>query len=176
MFMNFIQLAQTRFSVRNYKSQSIEEEKLKQVLEACRIAPSAANFQPWHFIVINQKEKLEEIYSTYHGKWIKSAPVIIVACSDHSKSWKRGSDGKDSADIDIAIAIDHLTLMATQLKLGTCWVCNFNAELCVEIFKLPRQIEPIALIPIGYPADVPKTKSRKALDEIVHYNKFKTRR
>lgn len=170
--MNFTLLAQSRFSVRKYKSTPIEKEKLIKVLDAARIAPSAVNFQPWHFIVVNDIEKLNQLYTIYNREWIKEAPMVIVACSDHSQSWKRSVDGKDSADIDLAIAVDHMTLMATELGLGTCWVCNFDASKCSTILKLPENIEPVVLIPLGYPDVIPANKKRKTLSEIAHLNTF----
>jgi nitroreductase len=97
-------------------------------------------------------------------------------CGDHSTSWKRGSDSKDHADIDVAIAIDHLTLQATSLGLATCWVCNFKTEIIKEYFYLPEYIEPIALIPVGYPndtADLNRFDSkRKGLKEVVGWEKY----
>lgn len=170
--MNFLSLAHSRFSVRKYKSLRVEDEKLIQILKAAQIAPSAVNFQPWHFIVIREKEKLIQLHSAYKRDWIKEAPVIIVACADHSQSWKRSADGKDSADIDIAIAVDHMTLMAAELGLGTCWVCNFDVHKCIETLNLPHYIEPIVIVPLGYPADEMPPKKRKPFSEIVHSNTF----
>lgn len=170
--MDFLQLSKSRFSLRNYKSNPVEEEKLLKVLEAGQLAPSAANFQPWHFIVVDDKTTLEKIYSVYNRDWIKQAPLIIVACSDHSQSWKRAADSKDSADIDISIAVDHMTLMATELGLGTCWVCNFDVKKCSEILGLPEHIEPTVILPLGYPDTEIPIKKRKPLSEIVHRNKF----
>ncbi|MCY1723239.1 nitroreductase family protein [Prolixibacteraceae bacterium Z1-6] len=170
--MDFFQLAKSRFSVRKYKTTPVEDDKLLKVLEAGQVAPSAVNFQPWHFIVVTETETLEKIHQTYQRDWIKKAPVIIVAGADHSQSWKRSSDGKDSADIDIAIAVDHMTLMATELGLGTCWVCNFSVKKCSEVLKLPSHIEPCVLIPLGYPDIENAPKKRKSLSEFVHLNTF----
>lgn len=171
--MDVKNVIERRFSVRKFKNIAIEEEKLPQILEAARLAPSAVNFQPWHFIVVQQPENIEKIYEVYPREWIKSAPVVIIACSDPTRSWKRGSDGKDYADIDIAIAVDHIILQATELGLGTCWVCNFNPAKCAELFNIPKQLEPAVLIPLGYPDIAPPLKKRKTLDEIVHWEKFK---
>ena len=170
--MTIKQLIESRFSVRKYKSRKIENDKLLQVLEAARLAPSAVNFQPWHFIVIQNPENLKKIHEVYNRAWIKTAPVIILVCADHSQSWKRASDGKDSADIDIAIAVDHMTLQAAEIELGTCWVCNFDAERCKELFQLPEQIDPLVILPVGYPDLTPADKKRKKLEEIVHWEHF----
>jgi nitroreductase len=171
----FIELAKKRYSSRKYLNKPVEDEKLIEVLEAARISPSAANFQPWHFIVIRAKENLKAIHTVYHREWFKEAPVVIVACGDHHVAWKR-ADGKDHTDIDISIAVDHMTLAATYLGLSTCWICNFDAKKCCEILKLPENIEPIALIPLAYPADSTDTSrhstKRKKIEEIVHWEKF----
>ncbi len=173
--MSFLELARSRYSVRKYKNVSVEEEKLKEILEAGRTAPSAVNYQPWQFLVYRDEEMRKQIASTYKANWILQAPVIIVVCGDHSTSWKR-SDGKDHCDIDAAIAVDHMTLTAADLGLGTCWVCAFDAHKCSEIIGLPDHIEPIALLPLGYPADEVDVNrhdsKRKALNEIVLWDKF----
>jgi nitroreductase len=172
--MDFIQLARSRYSCRKYKQQSVEDDKLNYVLEAGRVAPSAANHQPLFFVVVKD-ENIENLRPCYSREWLRSAPMCIVICSDHSKSWKR-ADGKDSADIDAAIATDHITLAATSIGLATCWVCNFNKQKLTEILNLPDHVEPVVLLPLGYPDDAPATERhatmRKSLDEIVVREKF----
>jgi nitroreductase len=170
--MRLNQLISERFSVRNYKKKPVEREKLLLVLEAARQAPSAVNYQPWHFIVVEKPENLDKIKMVYSREWISTAPVVIIACSDRTQSWKRKTDGKDSADIDISIAVDHMTLQATELELGTCWVCNFDAKLCSELFQIPDHIEPVVLLPLGYPDTEMPVKKRKQLEEIVHWEVF----
>lgn len=170
--MNFEEIVEKRFSVRKFKDQIVEKDKLLKVLNAARMAPSAVNYQPWHFIVVTEKEILNQLYSVYKRNWIQEAPLVIVACADHSTSWKRSFDGKDFADVDVAIAVEHMTLMATNLGLGTCWVCSFDAAECARILRLPSSIEPIALLPLGYPDISVPEKKRKALSEIVHLNEF----
>lgn len=171
--MNFIELATKRSSVRNYQSIAVEKEKMLYVLEAARIAPSAANFQPWLFIVITEPEILKLIQTVYHRAWLTTAPAVIVALGDHETGWRRVRDGKDFTDIDVAIAVDHLTLAAAEVGLGTCWICNFDPEKCCAILNLPENLEPIALISIGYPVEVSKmVKKRKDIDKVVHWNKL----
>lgn len=173
--MSFLELARKRYSVRSYKDVPIEREKLMYVLEAGRIAPSAVNRQPRYFIVVQEKELKNKIVSTYGKDWISEAPVIIAVCGDHSTSWHR-ADGKDHSDIDVAIAIDHMTLAAADLGLGTCWVCSFDTKKCHSYLNLPEHLEVIALLPIGYPtgeADVTRHESkRKKIDEIVYWDGF----
>lgn len=173
--MSFLELAKRRYSVRKYKNEMVEEEKIKQVLEAGRVAPSAVNFQPVQFIVLQEEEIRQKVASTYGKQWIQEAPVLIVVCGDHQVSWRR-RDGKDHCDIDAAIAIDHMTLAAADLGLETCWVCAFNAWECSKILGLPSNLEPIALLPLGYPADEVDINrhdtKRKKLEEIVHWNGY----
>ena len=161
-----------RYSVRNFREQLVPRSEIEKVLEWTSMAPSAVNFQPWHFIVIQEKNRLEAIWNVYHRAWIQSAPVIIVACVNHQESWKRGSDGHDFGEVDVAIAIDHLTLAATSLGLGTCWVCNFDVPGCKKMLNLPDHLEPLALIPLGYPASSMPAKKRKPLNEIVSWEEF----
>ena len=165
--MNFLDLVKKRYSVRAYEKREIEREKMDYIMECVRLAPSAVNFQPWRFIEITEGEMLEALKSTYKREWIQSAPCIIVACANHEESWHRKMDNKDHADIDVAIAVEHLCLAAAEQGLGTCWVCNFDAELCRKVMSLPEYMEPVALIPIGYPveSDIPE-KKRKDVKEI----------
>ena len=173
--MAFIDLAKNRFSSRKFLDKPVEKEMLLKVLEAGRVAPSAMNKQPWHFVVITKEESLSEICECYDRDWLKAAKAIIVICGDHSQAWRR-ADGKIHTDVDTSIAIDHMTLAATDLGLATCWICKFDVMKCVKALGLPDGVEPIALLPIGYPAVEPKENRheqlRKSLDEIVHWEKF----
>lgn len=171
--MDLRTIIENRYSVRSYQQREVEKEKLIKILEAGQLAPSAVNNQPWHFIVVREPENHANFSEIYHRDWFKEAPVYIIVCGDHSAAWKRKEDGKDHTDVDAAIAIDHMTLQATELGLGTCWICNFYVEKCREFFQLPEQIEPIAILSLGYPGDdkLP-VKKRKTLDEIVHWEKF----
>lgn len=170
--MNFLELAKNRFSVRKYKAKPVPEEALLYVLEAGRIAPSAVNYQPWHFLVIKEKVNLEKLHALYHREWFREAPVVIIVLADHSQSWKR-SEGKDHADIDVAIAADHMTLAATDRELGTCWVCNFDKQKTIDALNLPKHLEPIVFLPLGYPdqeTDINRhEEKRKPFDEVVSW-------
>ena len=166
--MSFKSLSLLRYSVRTYKKElSVEDVKLKYILECVRLAPSAVNYQPWKFLVLKSEEARQKVYPCYDRPWFREAPVIIVCCADHAQSWKRRSDGKDHADVDVAIATEHLCLAAAEQGLGTCWVCNFDAEGIRKAFSLPDNLEPVALVPLGYPAnEAAPEKTRKSLDEI----------
>ncbi len=172
---NLLDLAKLRYSVRNFMDRPVEEEKLQYILECGRIAPSAANCQPWHIIVIRDLEMRKKLCTTYNRSWLIQAPVILIICGDHHIGWKR-NDGKDHTDIDAAIIVDHMTLAATEQGLGTCWICNFDARQCSEMLHLPANIEPIVYLPIGYPGKEPDDRNRhlvrKKMQEIVHLEKF----
>jgi nitroreductase len=172
--MNFLELVKKRYSVREYKNIPVEDEKIMQILEAGRLAPSAANAQPLHFILIKEKESLEKIYSAYDHQWIRTAPVVIAMCADENSTWKH-KDGTSYASIDVAIAIDHMTLAATELGLGTCWIGALDKIKAAEILQTPKGVNPIFLLPVGYPVDNPdlsRHNTRKPMSDILHFNKF----
>ncbi len=173
--MTFLDLAKSRFSLRKYKPKPVKEEDLNYVLEAGRVAPSAVNYQPWHFLVLQEKESLEKIHQCYHREWFRDAPAVIVLLGNHKQGWKR-ADGKDHTDIDIAIAADHMTLAAVDRGMGTCWVCNFDQKKTVDLFNIPDHLEPVVFLPLGYPnteTDPERhTKLRKPLSEIVSFEKL----
>ena len=171
--MTFIDIAKRRFSCRSYSDTPVENEKIMQIMEAARIAPSANNFQPWYFYAVsNDKALLAKVHETYHREWF-NAPAVIVACAEKNKAWVRKSDGKNHAEIDVSIAIDHITLAASDLGLATCWICNFYVDKVKELFKMPDNIEPIALIPLAYCNNEPDInrfdKKRKNLNEIAKF-------
>lgn len=170
--VNFNLLITNRFSVRSYTNQKVDEKVILEILEAARMAPSAVNFQPWHFIIISDADNLSDFQEVYPRAWFKEAPVCIVICADHRVSWKRKSDGKDFADVDVAIVADHLILKATEMGLGTCWVCNFDAPLASKKLYLPEYIEPLVIVPLGYTTAEAPEKKRKPLSEMVHWEKF----
>jgi nitroreductase len=172
MIMDLKHLIEQRFSVRNFKNVAVPKEKIIQILEMARLAPSSVNYQPWHFIVITRKAKLEALAKCYPRPWFLTAPLVIVACVNRKEAWHRVKDNKDYGDVDIAIAVDHLTLAATSLGLGTCWVCNFDAEMCSETLELPSHLEPLVLVPMGFAIPEPPEKKRKKLDEIVSWEKY----
>ncbi len=171
--MSLKELIQSRYSVRAYLPYTVEDEKLEYILECARLAPSAANIQPWKFYVVMDGDVLEKIHLSYNREWLKAAPVNIVVCKDTSTSWKRNnSDGKDHSDIDAAIASEHICLAAAEIGLGTCWICNFDPVILSEALSLPEYIEPVAIFPIGYIDDeksTPTDKKRKPLSDITEW-------
>lgn len=164
--MNFLELVKQRYSCRAYKSLGVEKEKLEYILECVRLAPSAVNKQPWRFRIVSKEEDKARLQQCYNRDWFKTAPMYVVASVLHDEEWVR-SDGKHHGDIDIAIAVEHLCLAATEQGLATCWVCNFDAVLCKELFNLSDNEEPAVLIPLGYAEDEVKPKNRKPVETIV---------
>lgn len=163
--MELIELANKRCSIRAYESKNIEKEKLEYILECARIAPSAVNKQPWHFYICQSEEAREKVYSTYHREWFRTAPVVIIACINHDEEWIR-NDGHAHGIVDISIAVEHICLAATEVGLGSCWVCNFDTQKCKELFELPENQEAAVLIPLGYAATSIPEKNRKNIEEI----------
>jgi nitroreductase len=164
--MKLLDLVKTRYSCRNYQPTNVEKEKLDYIMECVRFAPSAVNKQPWLFHIVSNEDDKVKLQQCYNRDWFKTAPMYIIASILHDEEWVR-SDGKHHGNIDIAIAVEHLCLAATEQGLATCWVCNFDANQCKELFAIPENEEPAVIIPLGYAADEMKPKSRKAIDAIV---------
>ncbi|MDR1742833.1 MAG: nitroreductase family protein [Dysgonamonadaceae bacterium] len=171
--MNLDEIIAKRKSVRKYTEQVVDEQTIKALIESARLAPSAVNFQPWTFIVCRSEEAKQIVRDSYPRDWFNTAPIYIIVCGNHSQSWKRPADGKDHCDIDIAIATEHIALKSVELGLGTCWVCNFNPEIIKNGLRLPEDIEPVVLLPIGYVTEDyeadPRNKNRKSPDEITEW-------
>ncbi|MDP3879048.1 MAG: nitroreductase family protein [Dehalococcoidales bacterium] len=166
--MDFLELVEKRYSVRAYKSNPVVDEKLQKVLEAARLAPTASNRQPFRLIVVHTAGREADLSRIYSRPWFVQAPIIICACGVAEPAWVR-RDGRRYCDVDVAIAMDHLILAATDLGLGTCWVGAFDSAAAREIMGLPDEVEPIAFTPLGYPDDQPKEKKRQSITELVRY-------
>jgi nitroreductase len=169
--MEFRELIEKRYSVRAYRSDPVEEEKLEQVLEAARLAPTAANRQPFQLIVIHTAGREAELQRVYGKDWFVQAPLVICACGVQAQGWVR-RDGKSYVDVDVAIVMDHLILAAADLGLGTCWIGAFDPDAAREVLGLPDGVEPIAFTPLGYPADEPRAKKRKGMEELVRQERW----
>lgn len=150
---NFLELCTFRHSVRAYKGTPLSAEVVEYIMECVRMAPSAVNRQPWRFRLVTERAQLDLLARCYDRDWFRTAPACFIVCRDTEAEWVRLSDGKPHGDIDVAIAVEHLCLAAAEKGAGTCWVCNFDTELCRELFRLPANWEPVVLVPIGYPAD-----------------------
>ena len=172
--MNFLEIAKSRYSVRNYTDKKVEQEKLDKILMAAHVAPTAANSQPVRLIVVQGNEGLNKIGKAAN---IYAAPLAVIVCSEHTKAWTRPFDGKKTVDIDASILTDHMMLMATELGLGSVWVCYFKPDVIKAEFQLPDTLEPINILAIGYSDEKPADPERHAtqripLGELVSYEKL----
>lgn len=161
-----------RKSVRSYLDTDVEEEKLREVLEAGRIAPSACNIQPWKFIVVKDPEKRRLLAEASKGQsFVGKAPVLIVGCLVE-RGFNMG-DWYDSGVLDVGIALDHMTIQAAYLGLGTCWIGAFNEKEVKRILGVPAEVRVVALLTLGYPRNSNIAgKDRKPLNEVVSFEKF----
>jgi nitroreductase len=167
--MEYSELIAKRYSVRAYRPDPVEDEKLQAVLEAARLAPTAANRQPVQLIVMHTSGREDEIGKIYRKPWFVQAPLVIAVCAISSQAWVRESDRFNARLIDAAIVADHLILEAANQGLGTCWIAAFNVEAARSVLQLPDEAEPVIFTPLGYPADQPGPKTRKPLSELVRY-------
>ena len=169
--MDFIEIAKKRYSVRGYKDRKVEEEKLQKILEAAHVAPTAANLQPVRLISVQSSEGLAKIGK---GANIYGAPLAIIVCADHGKAWVRPFDKKQTADIDASILTDHMMLQATELGLGSVWICYFKPDVISREFGLPENLEPVNILAVGYSdeeaADPERhSQTRIPVEELVSY-------
>ena len=169
--MEYKELIQKRYSVRGYKADPVEAEKLQAVLEAARLAPTAANRQPFQIIVVHTSGREAELRRIYYREWFAQAPIVLCSVGIPRKGWVRGDDHR-YLDVDIAIVMDHLILAATDLGLGTCWIADFNTAAAREALCLPDDVEPLIFTPLGYPAVEPGPKERKPLADLVRYERW----
>ncbi|MHC4248191.1 MAG: nitroreductase family protein [Planctomycetota bacterium] len=170
--MTVMEAIRTRKSVRAFEKKPVEDEKLNTVLEAARLAPSASNRQEWRFVVVRDegvRAKLAKAAKNQH--FVGEAPVVIACCAETDAHVM--TCGQQCYPIDVAIAIDHMTLAAVELGLGTCWIGAFSEPEVKKVLGIPEEIRVVELMPLGYPADpAPKDKSRRATDEIVRWEKW----
>jgi nitroreductase len=167
--VEYSELIAARYSVRAYRPDPVEDKKLEAVLEAARLAPTAANRQPFQLVVMHTAGREQEIGKIYRRPWFVQAPLVIAVCAISSLAWVRESDRFNARLIDAAIVADHLILAAANQGLGTCWVAAFNVEAARGVLGLPDEAEPVIFTPLGYPADQPGPKIRKPLSELVRY-------
>jgi len=167
-----VEALRPRKSVRSYLEKPVEPELLNKVLEAARLAPSARNDQEWRFVVVTDADKRRRLATEASNQpFMAEAPVIIAACAQTDGRVMRC--GQTAYPIDVAIAVDHLTLAAAALGLGTCWIGAFNAPAARQILGIPEQIQVVELLLLGYPRDpAPAPKSRLPLSQIVHWERW----
>lgn len=169
--MDFATLVKNRYSVRGYRSDPVEKEKLEQVLEAARLAPTAANRQPFRIVVAQTEGRKEEMQRLYDKDWFVQAPLVICVCAVKSEAWvSRG--GMNYVYVDVAIVMDHIILAATDLGLGTCWIGAFSKDVARDAFNLPDDLEPVVMTTLGYAGIESEPKERRSIDELVRYERW----
>lgn len=179
--MEYAQVIRKRYSVRSYLDRQIDQDKLDYVLEAGRTAPTAANRQPQTVIVVSSQPGLEMIDQACNRF---GAPVVLVICADHDQSWRRSFDGMDSAYIDASIVTDHMMLAATDIGLGSLWICKFDPRVIRVALDLPENIEPVNILCLGYAtAEAEQSpgasqdrhvRTRKPISATVKYEKWQS--
>ncbi len=171
--MDFLSMVSNRYSIRGYDSTKfVRQETIVRILEAGRMAPSAANRQPWTFIVVQSDEARKKIYATYSAPWFVDAPVILIVKGRKSEAWNRKTDAYNAIETDLTIAMDHLILAATAEGLGSCWIAAFDEPKLRESLNLSEDEVVFAMTPLGYPVEnkvITRPKSRKLLEDIVQW-------
>ncbi len=173
--MDFITLAKNRYSVRKFKDQPFEDEKLQLILQAGHVAPTAANKQPQRILVIKDQQGLNKLKDCTSSHF--NAPLALLICYDKTVCWQRARfDGKNSGDVDASIVTTHMMLEAADIGIGSTWVMHFDPQKIRELYHIPENYEPVALLTMGYPADDAEPSERHFqvvnMDDIVFYNDF----
>ncbi|MBR3780593.1 MAG: nitroreductase family protein [Clostridia bacterium] len=172
--MDFLKLAAERYSVRKFKDKPIEQESIDKILTAAQIAPTGCNYQPQRILVINNEEALTKLKDCTRCHF--DAPCAMLICYNKDECWTRPYDGNQSGIVDASIVTTHMMLEAWELGVGSTWVMHFNPFKMREIYNIPENIEPVALLVIGYPADDAEPNERhtqfRPIEETVCYNKF----
>jgi nitroreductase len=168
--MQLLEAISKRYSCRAYQEKQIEQKKLEQILEAARLAPSAKNLQDWRFVVVTETEKKRQVAEAANNqKFLEKAGAIIVACSNTVQVMRCG---QPIAAIDVAIALEHISLRATDLGLASCWIGSFYPEKVRALLGIPDNIAVVELMAIGCPADQWRQPSRLPLKEIACFEKW----
>jgi len=152
-----------RRSIRRYKSEPVPEQVMKNILEAGRLAPSANNAQPWHFIVVTDPKLKHALSQGKYNWFVKDSAFAVVGCREKNNKW---------STIDTTIALENMVIAAKAQRVGSCWVGDFKENEVKKLLGIPDNLKIICLITFGYPAEKPRPRSMKSLEEIVHYNKF----
>ena len=165
--MSFQELVRSRYSVRAYRPDPVEDDKLARVLEAARLAPTAANRQAFRIVVVRTAAEKDGLRRIYGRDWFVQAPLVLCVCAVPSEAWVRKADGWNAAEVDATIAMTHVVLAAADEGLGTCWIAAFDPAAAREVLGLPPDLVPSAFTPLGYAADAPGPKKRRPLEETV---------
>ena len=171
--MSVLDTIRERRSVRVYKSDPIPTESLLRVLEAARLAPSGKNLQPWKFIVVQDKELKKKLAKASNAQdFIAEAPLVLVACGFPEECYRSMGRYMKSWPVDVTIALEHLILQAQEEGLGTCWIGSFEEVEVKSLLSVPENVRVLALTPLGYPGEIPESRGRKSIEEIVSYDSF----
>lgn len=171
--MDFFELIRTRESVRDYDpNKKVNIATLLKIADAGRLAPSAANRQPWKFIIVSSEEMLQKVRHCYHRDWFRDAPHILIVIGDNTKSWVRSTDGYNSIETDLTIAMDHMILAAESENVATCWIAAFDDKILRNALLLKDNQVIYSITPLGYPHtnyQKNKNKVRKPLNEVFEF-------
>lgn len=168
--MDLYDTIKTRCSIRSYAEKPVEDDKLRRVLEAGRLAPSGRNLQGWKFVVVQDADHRKALAQASDQPWMATAPVIIAVVSTDPHRIMHCN--VPAAPVDCAIAIDHMALAATAEGLGTCWIGHFNQHPCKQLLGVPELMQIIEMLTLGYAAADPAAKDRKAFDDVVCFETF----
>ncbi|HHY97450.1 MAG TPA: nitroreductase [Firmicutes bacterium] len=164
--MDVYSAVMARRSVRRFRPEDISDEDLAKIIEAGRMAPSAANRQPWRFVIVRDPEKRKEVANACNGQtWLADAGAILagIGVPAESQKWY---------PVDVAIAMQTMVIVASSLGYGTCWIGAFNEDKVKEVLGIPAEMRVIALTPIGRPAETPQARPRKNRGEIFFLDQF----
>ena len=170
--MSVLDVIRNRGSIRNYKDEQINKGDLSKILESARLSQSAANRQPWQFVVVNEKSMKKKLSRAANNQqFVGKAATVIVCLADPSVSARVGQF--DGFLIDLAISIENMVLTAWDLGIGSCWIGAFWEDEVKELLGIPSNLRVISLLALGYPDQEPRSKSRKDLNEIVYFEKYR---
>ena len=173
--MDVFEAIKGRRSIRAFQNRDIPPETVDRLIDAARWAPSAGNIQPWEFIIVREPETRRKLAkAALEQTFIEEAPVVIVVCADENRSSQGyGTRGKTLYCLqDTAAATQNIHLAAYALGLGTCWVGAFREDEAKKILNIPSGVRPVAIIPVGYPAEKPQPRNRRPINQIIHYESF----
>jgi nitroreductase len=173
--LDVFEAIETRRSIRAFTNEEVSEEEVQKLIDAARQAPSAGNIQPWGFVIVRDaKIKHKLSMAALNQTFIKEAPVVIVVCADEARS--SGGYGSRGASLyclqDTAAAIQNMLLAACALGLATCWVGAFHEDVVAKVVNTSMGVRPVAIVPVGHPAEKPRSRQKRPLKEIVHYETF----
>ncbi len=173
--MDVLEAIKERRSIRVYTDEKVSEDYVERLIEAARWAPSAGNVQPWAFVVVkNDETKRRLSFAALNQTFIQKAQVVVIVCADVTRSSRvYGIRGENLYSIqDTAAATENILLAAQNLGLATCWVGAFLENKVARVVNLPKNMKPVAIVPVGYPAERPATPKKRSVNEILHYEAF----